>query len=116
MAYEDEKSNPYKWTYVPRVRHKAKKCTNCLGIITNQQKCLKDKLLIYESNRNKVFFLPVAQSSVNSRENPAFQIALLLTILQSIDSMMGDLHWWPPGTGAAYSLLSRRSESQARFI
>ena len=93
-----------------------KKCTNCLGIITDQHKCLKDKLLIYESNGNKVLCLPIVQPSVNSWKDPVFKVALLLIILQSMNSMMGNLQQWSSIPSAAYSLLSRSSETQAEFI
>ena len=72
--------NPYKWTYVPRERHKAKECTNCLKVITDQHKCSKDKLLIDEINGNEVFCLPVVQSSFNGWKDSIFKVAFFIII------------------------------------
>ena len=50
--------NPYKWTYMPRVRHKVKRVYELFNYY--KQEMFKDKLLIDESNGNEVFRLPVA--------------------------------------------------------
>ena len=71
--------NPYKCTYMPRERHKAKECTNCLKIITDQHKCSKDKLLIDESNGDEVFCLPVVPP-FNGWEDPIFNVTLFVFV------------------------------------
>ena len=52
--------NPYKWTYMPRVRHKVKRVYELFNYYRPNRKLFKDKLLIDESDGNEVFRLPVA--------------------------------------------------------
>ena len=73
--------SPYKWTYVPQVRHKAKGVRIVLKLLQTNGKCSKDKLLIDEINGNEFFRLPVVQSSFNSWKDPVFKIASFFIIL-----------------------------------
>ena len=73
--------NPYKWTYMPRVRHKAKRVYELFNSYYRpNRKCSKDKLLIDESNGNEVFRLPVVQSPFNGWKDPIFKIASFFII------------------------------------
>ena len=72
--------NPYKWTYMPRVRHKEKRVRIVLKLLQTNEKCFKDKLLIDESNGDEVFRLPIVQSSFNGWKDPIFKIAFFIIV------------------------------------
>ena len=107
--------NPYKWTIVPRVRHKVFKVRIVCELLKSNRN-VKDKLLRYESYRNEVSGFPVAQSFADSRKYPIFQVALLPIVFYRIDALIDNLHRWPPSTGTAHSLLTSQSKSQAKLV
>ena len=73
--------NPYKWTYMPRVRHKARRVHKLFNnYYRPNMKYSKDKLLIDESNGNEVFRLPVVQSPFDGWEDPIFNVTLFVFV------------------------------------
>ena len=72
--------SPYKWTFMPRVMAQGKGVYELFNYYRPNRKCSKDKLLIDESNGNKVFRLPVIQSSFNGWKDPVFKIASFFII------------------------------------
>ena len=59
-------------------------------------KNVKDKLLRYESYRDKVSGFPVVKSSTDSRKYPISQAAILFIVLYCIYPLVSNLHKCPP--------------------